>query len=80
MRDTTLQQQKEERIKAAFAKHAKENKYSRQYIYQLLAAEFFLKASTIERIIWGEYDTNRNRRAARRMTITNTMPTLQAAA
>ena len=65
MRDANRQLQKEEAIKQAFQKHRAEKKYRDEYIYELIAAQYFLKAATVEHIVWGEYDRRRRRVAER---------------
>ena len=65
MRDQRLQLQKEEAIKADYARMASERKYSRTYILDQIALKYHLKDSTVERIVWGEYDANRQRQATR---------------
>ena len=56
---------KEANIKSDYEKLANEKRYSRTYICQQLSLKYFMEATTIERIVWGEYDTRRRRDAAR---------------
>jgi hypothetical protein len=65
VRDKRLQEAKEAAIKKDYAELASQRKYSRVYICDTLSLKYHLKANTIERIVWGEYDTNRQRQAQR---------------
>lgn len=69
MRDQHLQLLKEGSIKADYAKWVAKRKYTKEYILDKLSAKFHLKPSTIDRIVWGEYDTNRQRAALRRSSL-----------
>lgn len=55
---------KEANIKIDFDRMMKEKKYTKEYVCQKLGQQYFLEASTIERIIWGQYDSLRRRRSA----------------
>lgn len=72
MRDQRLQIQKEEAIKSEYAALASERKYSRTYILDLLAQKYYLRFNTVERIVWGEYDTRRIREAKKKKDLVAT--------
>ncbi len=59
MRDPLLQAAREKAIKDDYAKLASQRIYSRTYIIDKLSQQYYLKCNTIERIVWGEYDTRR---------------------
>jgi hypothetical protein len=67
MRDNVLQLAREDLIKASVQQLLSENKYSHKYIIGQVAEKFFLSASTVERIHWGEYDTRRRRDARKKL-------------
>ncbi|SHJ75535.1 hypothetical protein SAMN02745146_0081 [Hymenobacter daecheongensis DSM 21074] len=66
MRDRRQQQAKENAIKTDYENMARQKIYSRVYICDQLSLKYHLQPSTVERIVWGEYDTRRAREAARR--------------
>jgi len=69
-------------IKAEFQKLVKSGKYTKEYIYQQLAEKYFLAPTTVERIIWGEYESRQKRYAERVATgkvIPMPTPTLNVA-
>lgn len=61
MRIQELQIRREEKIKQAYAKLKKQNKYTPAYIFTELRKQFDLSERTIEAIIYGEYDARRNK-------------------
>ncbi len=65
MRNPELQAQRERAIKDAFAALVKERKYSHEFIADQVALRYFLTANTVKRIVYGEYEANRQRKAER---------------
>ena len=63
MRDKDKQAAKEAAIKADYAAMASDRRFNRVYICDQLGLKYFLKSTTVERIVWGEYDTRRKREA-----------------
>lgn len=66
MRDKEKQAAKEAAIKADYQTMANDRRYNRVFICDQLGLKYFMKATTIERIVWGEYDANRRRQALRK--------------
>jgi hypothetical protein len=58
---TAKQLKKEADIKADYARMKAERKYTHVYICDQLGLKYYLLDKTIERIVWGEYDTRRKK-------------------
>lgn len=67
MRDKEKQAAKEAAIKADYAAMASDRRYNRVYICDQLGLKYYLKSTTIERIVWGEYETRRKREAEKQL-------------
>ena len=68
MRDKEKQAAKEAAIKADYAAMASDRRYNRVYICDQIGLKYFLKSTTVERIVWGEYETRRKRDAERQQS------------
>ncbi|WP_035565984.1 hypothetical protein [Hymenobacter sp. IS2118] len=58
-----LQLKREADIKALYLQLKSEKKFSDDYILDTVGAKFYLAPKTISRIVWGEYDYKRQKRA-----------------
>ena len=66
MRDKEKQAAKEAAIKSDYAAMASDRRFNRVYICDQLGLKYFLKPTTVERIVWGEYEANRKRQVQKR--------------
>lgn len=60
---TPLQLKREADIKALYLQLKSEKKYSDDYILETVGEKFYLGPKTVSRIVWGEYDYLRRKRA-----------------
>ena len=62
-RTNPLQLKREADIKALYLQLKAEKKFSDDYILATVGEKFYLQPKTVSRIIWGEYDYTRQKRA-----------------